>query len=107
MAKNKNLFTPSAWDGDPLAHPALQALACTMESFDYGNLLRVYNDYNLQRAHIVRTSESWLAAGLVMGEPVRAYGYQAKVRILPEKWPDGFCRFLAIFRKEIPCERVL
>ena len=88
MAKNKNLFTPHAWDGDPLAHPALQALACTMESFDYYDLLHVYNDYNLQRAHIVRTSESWLAAGLVMGEPVRAYGYQAKVRILPEKWPD-------------------
>lgn len=88
MAKNKNLFTPQAWNGDPCAHPALQALACTLESFDYNDLLHVYNDYNLQRAHIVRTSESWLAAGLVTGEPVRAYGFQAKVRISPEKWPD-------------------
>ena len=88
MAKNKNLLTPHAWDGEPLAHPALQALACTMEPFNYDALLGVYHDYNLQRAHIVRTSESWLAAGIVTGEPVRAYGFRATVRLLPEKWPD-------------------
>lgn len=88
MAKNKNLFTPQAWDGDPLAHPALQALACTMEPFGYYDLLRVYHDYNLQRAHIVRTSESWLAAGIVTGEAVQAYGRTTTIRLLPEKWPD-------------------
>ena len=88
MAKNNNLLTPHAWDGEPLAHPALQALACTMESFSYHDLLRVYHDYNLQRAHIVRTSESWLAAGIVTGEAVQAYGRTTTVRLLPEKWPD-------------------
>ena len=59
-----------------------------MDPFGYHSLLYVYQDYNLQRAHIVKTSKSWLAEGLVTGETVQSYGRTTTVRISPEKWPD-------------------
>ena len=73
---------------DGLQHVALQTMACTLHGYDYSELRRLYESYNLRVTPIENNAKTWLEEGVVLGEKLSRYSHSCKVRINPKRWAD-------------------
>ena len=71
-----------------LSHPVLQAMACTLGSYNYTTLRQIYEFHKLRVTPIDENCKTWLTEGIFVGDQVRRYESKYKVRIAPEKWID-------------------
>ena len=71
-----------------LSHPVLQAMACTLGSYNYTTLRQIYEFHKLRVTPIEENCRVWLSEGILVGDQVRRYESGKKVRIPPTKWID-------------------
>ena len=71
-----------------LSHPVLQAMACTLGSYNYTTLRQIYEFHKLRVTPIEENCRVWLSEGILVGDQVRRYESGNKVRIAPTKWID-------------------
>ena len=66
----------------------LQAMACTLGSYNYTTLRQIYEFHKLRVTPIEENCRVWLSEGILVGDQVRRYESGKKVRIPPTKWID-------------------
>ncbi len=68
-------------------HCVVQTMACTLKEYDYKELRKLYEAYQLPVTPIESNARIWLKQQVVTGEQPRRYGY-GKISINLERWPD-------------------
>ncbi|MBR6980153.1 MAG: hypothetical protein IKH88_10010 [Prevotella sp.] len=65
----------------------VQTMACTLKEYDYKELRKLYEAYQLPVTPIESNARIWLKQQVVTGELPRRYGY-GKISINLERWVD-------------------
>ena len=68
-------------------HSVLLTIACTLKEYDYKELRKLYEAFQLHLTPIESNARIWLKQEAVKGEQPRRYGY-GKISINPERWAD-------------------
>ncbi len=71
-----------------LSHSILQTMACTLIEYDYRELRKVYEVYQLHVTPIESNAHKWLDERIVEGDPIHRFNYYNKVAISPLAWAD-------------------
>ena len=68
--------------------PLLQEMACTLGDYNYNEVRDIYERNRMRVTPIENDVKTWLAQGVLTGEPVGRYKYGCRVRIAPTHWPE-------------------
>ena len=68
-------------------HRVLQTMAFTLKEYNYKELRKVYEAYQMHVTPIESNARTWLEQQIVKGEKPYRYSYN-KIRINPERWAD-------------------
>ena len=73
---------------DGLQHVVLQTMACTLHGYNYNEIRKIYESYNLRVTPIEKNAKTWLEEGWALGDKLSRYTGSSKVRINLELWVD-------------------